>query len=298
MLYPGRIAAYTDRRQFLSNVYERENIWSWASEPIRRYHAAYRRPRYFDMRRWPPSRQDPSTQQIIQTRADEDPKLQPASAKYKYGIVVGPNSRNSLSGTGSTGSTRLTRPTVSTLPRQVNSSFRTNNNISSLFTSNGLGSSTANAMDKNTDLGTGHIPAQTGSFIPNLDAIPGFHSLHDQDKNMARMLLAAGANSLIDMMTRASTQTRRAPARATTGRAPRMPNQLTNETTTVPGVGEKWTISFKPPRSAIPFLTRPQMQAIRRKDEIFIPGPIVFPMGDTLLSQVNVSLELEKGKDI
>lgn len=90
MLYPGRAASYTDRRKFVGEVFERENIWSWASEPIRKYHAVYRRERYFDVRRWPVNRQTEARQKIITSRLDEDLSSQPVSAWYKYGVRVGP----------------------------------------------------------------------------------------------------------------------------------------------------------------------------------------------------------------
>lgn len=91
MLYPGRSRRYTDKkRKTTFQCYERENIWSWASEPIRKRHAAYRRKLYFDMRRWPLNRQREDTRRRITKREDEDPSIQPVSAFYKYDLRVGP----------------------------------------------------------------------------------------------------------------------------------------------------------------------------------------------------------------
>jgi hypothetical protein len=91
MLYPARYRRYTnhDKRNTFER-YERDNIWSWASEPIRKCHAAYRRPLYFDMRRWPLNRQKQAVQKEIANREDEDPTIQPVSAFYKYNLRVGP----------------------------------------------------------------------------------------------------------------------------------------------------------------------------------------------------------------
>ncbi|KAH8682511.1 hypothetical protein BX600DRAFT_430386 [Xylariales sp. PMI_506] len=91
MLYPSRLRINTDKDQLVKQTFERQNIWIWAKEPIRAYHAAYRRGRYFDMKRWPLERQNDVTQGKIRGRLDENSRMQPISAQYKYGLAVGPD---------------------------------------------------------------------------------------------------------------------------------------------------------------------------------------------------------------
>lgn len=91
MLFPSRKALFVDRKKFMAEFYERANIWSWASEPIRQRQAAYKRKQYFDMKRWPLNRQVKSeTKTSIATRADENPNIQSTRSFYKYSLRVGP----------------------------------------------------------------------------------------------------------------------------------------------------------------------------------------------------------------
>ncbi|KAI0126648.1 hypothetical protein BJ170DRAFT_724156 [Xylariales sp. AK1849] len=205
MLYPGRAAVYTDKREFLSQYFERANIWSWASEPIRRHHAVYRRERYFDMRRWPLKRQSEASQTKISSRADEDPALQPASAVYKYRLVVGPVTQY-----------------------------------------------------------TARNP-KTAHISPTPAILKHIRTLDSKQQTVALQFLGGMAQGLVKVMQRQGT------------------------------LDDKWGVKFIPPHTQAQ-VKAPQtkLRPMVRSNEVFIPGPAVFPMGDTLLQQVKISQDLER----
>ncbi|KAH6657110.1 hypothetical protein BKA67DRAFT_554269 [Truncatella angustata] len=207
MLYPSRRALYTDRHRFMGEFYERANIWSWGSEPIRQRHSPYRRERYFDMRRWPLNRQPNEEMRTkITTRADEDPDMQAVSGFYKYNIKVGP------------------------VPM---------------------------------------IPAQS-DVVSKL-----IHLLGDPDKEIvAEQLIHSLSKEVVKIV------------------------KQVNEAS-----GTGWEFRVAPPGARIAgtvnktanitsAITR--LRPIVRPKQIFIPGPAVFPMGDTLLQQVKLSQDLER----
>ncbi|KAI1854436.1 hypothetical protein JX265_012470 [Neoarthrinium moseri] len=207
MIYPSRNTMYGDRSKFLGQYFERADIWSWGKEPVRRRHAPYRRERYFDMRRWPLNRQENDTRDKISSRADEDPKIQPVSALYKYDLKVGPITKE---------------------PKRWEEISRT------------------------------------------------IRRLNDPQKETRAHQLLNSVSKMIG---------------ASVGIAS---NGNTKE--------KHWEFRLVPPvdtpqsdqRTTLKPHAHDEPEGGRRPKEVFIPGPAVFPMGDTLLQQVKMSSELEK----
>ncbi|ETS81817.1 hypothetical protein PFICI_06819 [Pestalotiopsis fici W106-1] len=207
MLYPSRRTVFTDKHSQMFEFFERANIWSFGKEEVRERHAPYRRKRYFDMQRWPVSKQTKeTTRTTIIERRDEDPSIQPVASFFKYGIKVGP---------------------------------------------------------------TEMVPA-------NSDVVSRLVGLiSDPDKsNVAGQLVRYLSKEIVKIV----------------------------ETTDNFGPG--WQIYVAPPGTSVQpssktisggaVMPGAAFKPIARIKQQFIPGPAVFPMGDTLLQQVKISQELEK----
>ncbi|KAK9420417.1 hypothetical protein SUNI508_06413 [Seiridium unicorne] len=210
MLFPSRRTVYTDKNKLLAVYYRRADIWSWGSEPIRQRHAAYRRERYFDMRRWPVNRQpkESSRTNIIQRR-DEDPSIQPVSALYKYNIKVGP----------------------------------------------------ARMIPEHSD-----VISKLLSLLDDPDKIIVAEQLV---RYLSKEVVKIVRNT--DEGSKLGWEVRVVPPGTKLSRSTRI--------STKNAVATRAVAKLKP-------LVRPKQQ--------FIPGPAVFPMGDTLLQQVKMSQDLEK----
>lgn len=251
MLYPGRATAYTDRRKFLTQTYDRLNIWSWAADPVRRNHAVYRRERYFDMRRWPLNRQKEATRRRIESREDEDPSLQPVSAWHKYRIVVGPTPCK-----GIIRGTSVTRSRGEDPCAEMNEILRT--------------------LD---------VPRQKltlklwEDFLKDLRQVMGTRGI-DTKNLFWRTRIVPPTHQVVPSSTAGTTDTTR-----TTGTKGTTRSTGTMATSGAGGAaGTTGNTGVK----------KVKLQPMTRKDEVFIPGPAVFPMGDTLLQQVKISQEIER----
>ncbi len=80
MLYPGRLAAFSDMSQKPFQGLQRPNLFCWATSAQRRYQAPYTRRAFFHMRRWPLHHQSTERQGWLQNREDEllriDPRIE------------------------------------------------------------------------------------------------------------------------------------------------------------------------------------------------------------------------------
>ena len=81
MRYPGREAAFRDMSQNSFHGTQRPNLFSWATSAQRRYQAPYTRRTFFHMRRWPLHRQSQQRQEWYRSRLDEIPRIDPGLQK-------------------------------------------------------------------------------------------------------------------------------------------------------------------------------------------------------------------------
>ncbi|KAI1326163.1 hypothetical protein F5Y16DRAFT_375940 [Xylariaceae sp. FL0255] len=86
--YPFRVGGVKDTRDKEFQGFQRPNLFEWATKEQRRFQAPYTRRHFFNMQRWPSNRILPERRAAIRERKDEKLREDPSKDDQAFGILT------------------------------------------------------------------------------------------------------------------------------------------------------------------------------------------------------------------